>query len=227
MSDATDPLRAISATGEILLREDFATLDRWHLEGATDGVSLTDGALKLDCTGSKQGGVGVHAFYRDDLPDGICLSYDLVTEATGGLSITFLALRGLRGEDGISDVPPREGIFADYVGADASTRSYHTSLSRYNDRNEHTGVSNWRRNPGLHLVGQAEDPCKEPGKRYRVSLIKDGPLCQCQVDGQVASGFVDPQELDLPLPDSGKIGFRAIGSEAIFRVSTLEVQALR
>jgi hypothetical protein len=213
--------------GQTLLVEDFENLDRWHLEGFTKGISLLEnGELRLDCTGSQQGGIGVHAFLKQDLPDNICLEYDLFTEEKNGLILTFLGFQGVNGEDAIAGVPPRSGKFIDYTGKNATTRSYHLSLSRYNDKGEHTGVSNWRRNPGLNLVGQGSDPCKKIGKTYHIAIIKQGPLCQLQVDGKVISGFVDETKSSGLIPRGGKIGFRVIGAKAIVHISNLHVAAL-
>lgn len=223
-----DPImhHKIVPQGQILFIENFENLDHWHLEGHTVGASLRDdGWLRLDCTGSEQGGVGVHAFLKQDLPDNICLEYDLFTEEKNGLMLTFLGMKGVNGEDAISGVPPRQGKFIEYTGKQASTRSYHLSLSRYNDQGIHTGVSNWRRNPGLNLVGQGPDPCAETGKIYHVAIIKQGRRCQLQVDGKVISGFVDQAAANV-VPRDGKIGFRAIGARAVVRIANLRVTAL-
>jgi hypothetical protein len=213
--------------GERIFMENFNDLNQWHLEGHTGGVSLVEGGwLRLDCSGSQQGGVGVHAFLRKDMPDNICLEYDLFTEEKNGLLLTFLGLKGIDGEDGITGVPKREGRFIDYTGKEASTKSYHISLSRYNDEGIHTGVSNWRRNPGLNLVGQGKDPCEKIGRIYRVAIIKQGRLCQLQVDGKVISGFIDDAEDENLIPKDGKIGFRAIGAHAVVRIGNFKVTAL-
>ena len=217
-----------AATGaDVLYHDAFTGLDNWHLEGFVQGITNPQaGIMRLDCTGSQQGGVGAMAFCKIDFPDNIAIEYNLYTEAKNGLIITFLAMQGLGGEDAITGVPPREGYFADYVGEDASNRSYHVSLSRYNDDAVHTGVSNWRRNPGLHLVGQGDDPCKEINRLYRIKIVKNGINCRLYVDGKLASEFTDPQEIDDKLPTGGKVGFRAIGSKAIFQISDFKVSAL-
>ncbi|MEO2049697.1 MAG: DUF1961 family protein [Pirellulales bacterium] len=217
----------IMPQGPRLVTDDFTNLDNWHLEGHTEGVSLLDGGLlRLDCSGSQQGGVGVHAFYKHDLPDNICLEYDLYTENSNGLMLTFLGMRGLNGEDAISGAPKRTGLFKDYTDINAPVLSYHISLSRYNDEGVHSGVSNWRRNPGIILVGQGPDPCEETGKNYHIALVKQGPLCQLQVDGKVVSGFVDKDTPGHQVPTLGKVGFRAIGAHATFRISNFKVTAL-
>jgi hypothetical protein len=215
------------ADGGIIYKDNFTNLDNWHLEGFTQGISIPEqGILRLDSTGSRQGGVGAMAFCEVEFPDDIAIEYDLNVKAQNGLIITFVAMQGLGGQDAITGVPQREGYFADYVGDDATTRSYHVSLSRYNDKAEHTGVSNWRRNPGLHLVGQGDDPCKEIDRRYSIKIVKSGPSCKLYVDGELASEFTDPQEIDDKLPTSGKVGFRAIGSRAIFEVANFKVSAI-
>lgn len=222
---ATTPTTA--GTGKTLLEENFQNLDRWHLEGMTDGVSLPEkGQMRLACDGSKQGSVGVMAFLKQDFPDNIAIEYDLVVENHNGLLITFVAMQGVNGEDAITGVPPRKGVFDDYVGDNASTRSYHVSVCRYDDEGKHTGVSNWRRNPGLNMMVSGKDLCTETDRTYHVKITKRGPACRIEVDGVRGAEFVDPQKLPAPIPTSGKIGFRAIGSKAFFRISNLKVTAL-
>lgn len=214
--------------GKVIFEDNFENLDNWHPEGHVQGVTLVEkGMMRLDCTGSKQGGVGCMAFCKKDFPDRICVEYDLFVEEKNGLVITFLGMKGLEDEDAITGVPKRKGIFKDYVAPDATTRSYHISVSRYGDKGEHTGVSNWRRNPGLNLMAQGDDLCKEIKKKYHIAIIKDGPICQLQVDGTVASGFTDPKKLPDEIPTSGKVGFRAIGAKAIARLSNFKVRLLR
>ena len=215
-----------TAPVQTLVDERFVNPDRWHLEGMKTGVSIDKGEMRLACEGSKQGAVGVMAFLKQDVPDDVAIEYDLVVENHSGLLITFVAMRGVNGEDAITGVPPRAGAFDDYVGAQASTRSYHVSVCRYDDEGKHTGVSNWRRNPGLNLMVSGTDLCTETGRRYRVRITKRGPACAVEVDGVRGAAFVDPQELPGKLPTSGKIGFRAIGAKAVFRISNLKVTAL-
>lgn len=210
----------------MLLDEPFHNLDRWHLEGLTAGVSLQDGMLRLACEGSRQGLEGVMAFTKYDFPDHLAIEYDLLVEHRNGLLITFVAMQGVNGEDAVTGVPVRTGVFNDYVGENASTRSYHVSICRYDDAGVHTGVSNWRRNPGLHLMTSGQDLCREIGTPYHVRIIKAGPACAVEVDGQPGAHFTDPQTLPGPIPTVGKIGFRAIGSRAVFRISNLKVVAL-
>src|SRR3954470_23015193 len=140
----------------VLLEEKFLNLDNWHLEGKTDGASLVDGQLRLDCK-SKMGYHGVMAFCKQNFPDNIAIEFDFICEKHNGLFITFVAMKGVNEEDAITGVPKREGVFEDYTGDNSSTRSYHVSICRYEDDGSHTGVSNWRRNPGLNLMVSGED----------------------------------------------------------------------
>ena len=218
----------IEPHGQELYRATFENLDDWYHEGAGELKLEAPGTMRLDILGSKQGGAGSMAFCRQDFPDQIALEYDLKVLSPNGLVITFVAMQGLHGEDLITGgLPARTGIFADYVGKDAALQSYHVSVSRYNDKGEHTGVSNWRRNPGLHLMAQGPDLCREIERWYKVRIVKDGPHLQLQVNGQLAHEFTDPNELETPLPTAGKIGFRAIGSDVRALVRNLRVVALR
>ena len=217
----------IQPQGEVLFEDLFQRdLENWHHEGVGKVEIIRLGTMRLDCTGSRQGREGCHAFCRLDFPDPICVQYRLKLNQSNGLIITFVAMRGLKGEDILSELPSRRGIFADYVGADASMRSYHVSVSRYDDEGTHTGVSNWRRNPGLHLMGQGPDLCKEVGKAYDISIVKDGPHCQLGVDGILAHEFTDPGQMDDAIPSDGKVGFRAIGSKVIADISEFRVISL-
>jgi hypothetical protein len=212
---------------KVLLHEHFTNLDRWHVEGMINGVTVVPpGQLRLACDQSKQGSIGVMAFCKQDFPDNICIEYDLVVENHNGLLITFVAMQGIHGEDAITGVPPRRGVFEDYVGENASTRSYHVSVCRYMDDGVHSGVSNWRRNPGLHLMVSGRDLCTEIDKLYHVKICKQGPHCWVDVNGERGAEFTDPETLPGLIPTVGKFGFRAIGVKAFFRISNVKVTKL-
>jgi len=207
----------------VLFQENFTDLRNWHLEGQTEAITIpSPGQMRLDCQ-SKMGFVGAMAFCRQDFLDNIAIEYDLVVENHNGLLITLIAMTGLNGEDALTATPPRSGVFEDYYNG---TRSYHVSICRYEDDGTHTGVSNWRRNPGLHLMVFGKDLCTETGKLYHVKITKRGPRCAVEVNGQRGAEFVDPQELPGPIPTSGKVGFRAIGAKAVFRISNFKVTEL-
>ena len=219
--------KLIEAKGRVLFEDDFRSgLVNWHQEGTGRVFISEPGTMRLECVESAQGREGCMAFCRRDFPDGISVDYDMLVEKSNGLVITFVAMRGLNGEDIINDLPPRRGVFKDYVGQDARMRSYHVSVSRYDDAGVHTGVSNWRRNPGLHLMGQGPDLCKEIGRKYRITIVKDGPHCQLGVNGTLAHEFIDPGEIKDEIPSSGKAGFRAIGSLVLAEISNFRVRAL-
>ena len=214
--------------GKVLFEEKFENLDSWRHEGG--GIMKLDagekGALRLECVGSGQGKVGAQAFCLKDFPDGVAVEYDLKVLTKNGLVIAFLAMKGSKGEDLFdAALPARTGVFGDYVRNDRLV-SYHVSVSRYDDKGEHTGVSNWRRNPGLVLMKEGPDLCQEINRWYRIRLIKDGGHCQLGVDGKLAHEFTDPGELKSPLPADGKIGFRAIGSDVRLLIRNLKVTAL-
>lgn len=209
----------------VLFRDAFEDLGAWHVEGG-GCVTVEDGRLRLACVGSAQGAAGAMAFCREDFPDHVAVLFDLVVAESDGLFITFVAMRGLNGEDLIEDLPARQGEFREYTGEDARMRSYHVSVSRYDDSGRHTGVSNWRRNPGLHLMGQGADLCRTIGRRYAIRIEKSGARCGLFVDGAAGPSFTDPATLPDALPEGGKVGFRAIGSRVIAEVSDFRVISL-
>lgn len=215
----------LKAKGKIIFQDDFANLDSWHHEGGGELTLPEKNILQLNCIGSKQGSNGCMAFCRKDFPDNICIEYDMRVVTSRGLVITFVASKGRNGEDMLTELPARAGIFADYI-FNPRLRSYHVSVSRYNDRGEHTGVSNWRRNPGIFLMAQQDDLCEKIGVWYHITIIKKGTLLQLAVDGKLAGGFIDPDEIPDAIPSDGKIGFRAIGSKVIAQIKNFKVKKL-
>jgi hypothetical protein len=211
---------------ERLHADDFANFAAWFHEGAGRIERAPDGGMRLRCFGSKQGAEGCMAFFRPTLPDDVAIEYDLIVRSHGGLMINYLACRGLRGEDLIEDrakLPPRTGIMANYWAEQWGLQSYHVSISRFDDRGRHTETSNWRRNPGALLVGHGTDPVTELNRKYRVRVTKSHGSCQLFVDGVFAHGFVDHATQRGPIPDTGKFGFRLIGSDVTVDVSSFRV----
>jgi hypothetical protein len=216
----------LTAKGKTLFEDNFANLDNWHHEGGGNLSQPEANLMQLNCIGSKQGKAGCMSFCKKDFPDNVCIEYDMRVVTSKGLLITFIASKGRNGEDMITELPAREGIFADYI-FNPKMRSYHLSVSRYNDKGEHTGVSNWRRNPGIFMMGQQEDLCKKINNWYHIAIIKKGGLLQLAVDGKLAGGFIDPDEIPELIPSDGKVGFRAIGSEVIAQIKNFKVSSLQ
>lgn len=200
-----------------LLHEDHLTdLSRWHHEGRGSMSPLNNGGMRLICPGSRQGGQGCMAFFRPTLPDQISVEYDIVIHSQGGLAINYVAIRGLQGEDLITDaakLEPRNGEMKNYFARKWGLQSYHVSFSRFNDQGRHTNTSNWRRNPGALIAGHGNDLVRELGRTYHIRITKDEGYLQLYVDGVFAHGVVDRDTSRYPIPDSGKFGFRLIGSD--------------
>ena len=211
---------------ELLHSDDFADFEKWHHEGIGEIDHAPAGGMRLHCFASKQGGPGCMAFYRPTLPDQVAFEYDLTIRSQGGLVINYLAIRGLGGEDLIEDadkLEPREGKMANYYALKWGLQSYHVSISRFDDNGEHTGTSNWRRNPGCLLAGHGLDPVKEIGRTYHIRVTKDAGSGQVFVDGTFAHGFVDRDTSRYPIPDTGKFGFRLIGSDVMADVANFRI----
>lgn len=217
--------KPLTAKGKILYSDNFENLKNWHHEGGGKLTQPEANILQLNCIDSRQGGTGCMAFCRTDFPDSICIEYDMKVVKSKGLVITFIAFQGRNGEDAITELPARKGIFADYI-YNSRLRCYHVSVSRYNDKGEHTEVSNWRRNPGLFLMGQQKDLCKKIAKWYHITIIKKGGLLQLIVNGQLAGGFKDLNKIPEEIPIAGKVGLRTIGAEVIVQIKNFKVTAL-
>jgi len=205
--------------------DDFADFASWHHEGIGTIDRGPEGGMRLHRSGTPPGGKGCMAFFRPTLPDQIAIEYDLVVHSHEGLFINFFAMRGLNGEDVIEDrdrLEPRDGSFYNYYGKKWGLQSYHVSVSRFRGDGEHTGTSNWRRNPGLLLVGHGEDPVLETGRRFHIRITKDDGHCQLFVDGKFAHACLDRDTSRYPIPDIGKFGFRLIG-----RDMTVDIHAFR
>ncbi len=212
--------------GDLIFSENFEDLRNWHHEGRGNLSQPDSGIMQINCIGSAQGGVGCMAFCNKTFPDNLCIEYDLKVLTTNGLIITFIACNGRRGEDMLTQLPARKGSFADYV-YNPDLRSYHISLSRYDDNGNHTGVSNWRRNPGLFLMGQQVDLCQKPQTWYHIKIVKADNLLQLWVNNLFAGGFRDKNEIPEPIPQQGKIGFRAIGSNVIAQIKNFKVSLIK
>ncbi|MCG3180728.1 MAG: hypothetical protein BIFFINMI_03091 [Phycisphaerae bacterium] len=212
---------------ELLHADDFADFVNWHHEGVGEiGPGPVPGQMRLHCLGSRQGGPGCMAFFRPTLPDRIAVEYDLVVRSHGGLVINYIAIRGLDGQDLIADrdrLPPRTGVMSDYYAAAGGLQSYHISFSRFDDAGRHTDTSNGRRNPGMLLMSQGVDHCTEIGRAYRIRVVKDGGHVQLWVDGKFSHSFFDRDTRRYPIPDTGKFGFRLIGSDVMADVSGFRV----
>lgn len=212
---------------EQLHADDFENFENWHHEGIGALERAPEGGMRLHCFGSKQGAAACMAFFRPNLPDQVAFEYDVNVRSHGGLLINYIAMRGLNREDLIKDtpraLPERAGIMANYYHRKWGLQSYHVSFSRFGDNGEHTGTSNWRRNPGGLMMGHGVDPCKELDHTYHIRITKDAGHLQFFCDGVFAHGFIDRDILRLPIPDAGKFGFRAIGSDVMVDVSHFRV----
>ena len=217
----------IPYSGKVLFEENFENAALWHHEGIGRFFLPEPGVMKIECIGGQQGGYGAQAICRNDFPDSISIEFDMNVLTQNGLIIIFVAMSGIDGEDIITNLPARKGLFSEYTGENAKICSYHVSVSRYNDDGEHTGVSNWRRNPGLHLMGQGPDLCKNNEQWYHIRIVKKGLHLQLGVNDKLAHEFFDPDTLVTPIPRDGKIGFRAIGKNVQVLIKNFRVVSIR
>lgn len=217
------------AEQELLHADNFADAARWHHEGLGSVSILPGGGMRLHCLGSAQGAEGCMAFFRPDLPDRISIAYDIIVHSHGGLVINYVAIRGIDGEDLIADagrLPPRTGVMSDYFHRRKGLQSFHVSFSRFNDDGVHTNTSNWRRNPGCLLVGHGNDLVRTLGRRHRIRITKEEGSLQLYVDGEFAHACLERDTSRFPIPDTGKFGFRLIGSDVKADVFNLRIHRI-
>ena len=129
------PIMPLDYPDRALIEQDsFDNLEKWHHEGAGQLDLIDGGGMRIGCLGSRLGGAGCMAFFRPTLPDGIAITYDLVVNSHGESIINYLALRGLNGEDVITDISrlrSRSGVMKNYYAAKWGLQSYHVSFSRF------------------------------------------------------------------------------------------------
>lgn len=213
---------------ERIAGDDFVDLGQWDHEGVGT-MSPLSGGMRLHCAESAQGAEGCMAFFKPDLPDQVAIEYEIIVHSQGGLVINYIALRGLKGEDALRDrhlLEPRTGVMRNYFALKWGLQSYHLSFSRFNDEGIHTQTSNWRRNPGLILVGHGHDPVQQTGRKYRIRLTKDKGALQFFVDGQFAHGCIDRDTSRYPIPDYGKFGLRLIGKDVAADIFSFNVHRI-
>lgn len=199
-----------------------------------EGVGVLDAnplsGLDLSCSNTVHGGEGCMAFYKNALPDRIAIEFDLTLHATQGILVFYLAMRGIHGEDLLKDanrLPPRTGLMSNYYSPTWALQSYHVSVCRYNDKGKHTGTSNWRRNPGGHLVGHGDDPVKRLLHPYHIRLTKDVGSCQLFVDDHFSHAFIDHSSQWGPPPDHGHFGIRLCGPDIRCTVEHFTVSRIK
>jgi len=209
---------------QLLFSDSFENTSNWFHEGVGE-INQMNGGINLHCFGSSMGDKGCMAFFKHDLPDQISIEYDINIKSHGGMVLNYIAIRGLNGEDLITDktLEPRTGIMRNYFGLKWGLQSYHLSYSRFGDDGTHTQSSNWRRNPGMILVGHGNDPVMQINREYHIRLTKDKGHLQFFVDGILGHAMIDRDTSEYPIPDIGKFGFRLIGTDVQAEIKNFRV----
>jgi hypothetical protein len=198
----------------------------WRHEGIGGLAPGPQGGMRVHCNTPAGSSLGCMAFFHAPLPDPVAVEYDLTVLRHGGLVINYLAMRGAAGEDALADahrLPPRDGLMANYWSRQWGLRSYHVSISRFSSSGEHSGTSNWRRNPGCYLMAHGHDFVRQLDRPYRIRLVKDAGHCALYVDGECAHGFVDRDTRRGAIPDTGHFALRLRGADVAVDVNRFRV----
>lgn len=191
--------------GQLLFHHDCSSMHNWSIEGSKGHAEIVGGKLRVTSTDHKR---GVHAWFRPDLPDNVRIEYDMTVHDRHGFALVFFCAHGAGGEDILEDLPPRDGVFDEYVRNDR-LRCYHLSVHR-------RGVTEWvdganlNKNPGKTLLQRhAIDPCppSDEDRTWHMTIIKMGARIQLLVDERPVLFYLDDADEAY---GGGKFGFRQI-----------------
>ncbi len=175
----------------------------WHWEGEGT-IQAHDGKLAL-----KDSGAGVVLWIRQDFPPDVRVQFDLSFSNNRGICVFFIAARGGKGEDILSDQLKRNGSYNEYTRG--IINCYGFSLHRFFPNGMHNPGANIRKNSGFHQVLHVEkDPITESKRTYRVRIEKVGGHLRLWVDSDLIHDWLDDGAHGPPL-GGGKIGFRLRG----------------
>ena len=68
--------------------------------------------------------------------------------------------------------------------------------------------------------------CTEINRAYHIRICKSRGHFQFWVDGAFSHGFFDRDTADYPIPDTGKFGFRLIGSDVLADIANLRIHSI-
>jgi len=186
-----EPLGAeVPERGKLVLQDDCDKLDSWFIEAKENGsAEIVDGALRVTSTSDRK---GVHAWFRNDLPDNVRVEYDMTLHGPKGFALMFFCAKGTKGQDIITGLPARDGTFSQYVRND-DLRCYHLSVHRMGTTSWVDGA-NLNKNPGKSLIQRnAIDPCPpaDGDQTYHMTLIKMVGRIQLLVDDKPVLLYID------------------------------------
>ncbi len=178
-----------------------ANIEGWQLEGP-GRITFKDGWMEMASPDEGPHSKGHHTFWCPfTAPANYLLEWEFKKLNTEGLHILFIDAMGLDGKD-IFDpaLKPRDGDFKQYWNGDI--RNYHFS---YSDEGHIVRVN---KNPAKTLFSMGRRPNYEPGKAYRLAILKQGSRIAFTIDGKTCFDTEDNEAQYGAVWKGGKIGFR-------------------
>ena len=197
------PGQPLPEPGRLLFEDVCDSLVKWYAEGEGT-VDIVDGRMRIVSLAHR---LGVHAWFKPELPDNVIIEYDMTVHGEKGFHLFFFSAHGPAGRS-ILKLPPRSGAFNEYV-RNPEFFGYHGSVHR-RGVTEWAGGANLNKNPGKTLIQRnANDPCPPAvgDQPYRVRIVKTGRRIRYIVNDEIALDCIDD---DPEFYGAGRFGFRQI-----------------
>ncbi len=197
---------------KLLFQEEFdGNLAHWSVEGKGKLEVTEDNRLLVTSTPESE---GIAVWTVQDFSGDFHLEYEVELPETAGINLAFICARGIRDEDILKELPPRNGNLNEYTRG--QIRNYHIAYHCYTPEGQHASGSRVRKNPGFMLLSSTDDdPCKE-NRPYFINIVKIDNRIQFFVDNQLIHDVRDKGGFG-PTYMNGKIGFWVHGAENMFR----------
>ncbi len=219
--------------GTLLAAEDFShNLDQWLVEGKVQ-AKIDNGQLYFESYDPEIENPKGNIWWKQNFKDPYIIEFEFQSVSDHGLTMVFWNAYGQDGKDVFSW--ERTGKYDEYVNSNLT--AYHCTFHRFN-----TGISNFRKAPGFHLVSSEKDPVDATDRTvHRIVIASTGHRQRFFVDGLLVHDLMDngttctnkkswqhelPCEGTGPVPVHGAFGIRLTQKQQA-RFDNIKVYALK
>ncbi len=169
--------------GELIASEDFShNLDHWLVEGKVR-AKIDNGQLFFESYDPEIDNPKGNIWWKQDFKDPYIIEFEYRSVSDHGLTMVFWNAFGLNGQDIFSW--ERTGKYEEYVSSNLT--AYHCTFHRFG-----TGVSNFRKAPGFHLVSSEKDPVVATDRTiHKMVIASTGKRQRIFVDGLLVHDLTD------------------------------------